>query len=266
MDLIALIESLAEGKALATHPNPVSKRRHGLAKYARTYITLSPYGDHPSYKADADRQFQGIQGRFRMALRRLLRSWEGDHDTPALLKASEPIFRKFWTQAYKVGLTTGDLSRHLQPTKRRIYKPVLFTRTDQKWIDSAVDEELGYWAKLVADVHHGRSRTDPYTRVDYYTKSLESPYHAGRVVALPHLQQIKWEINPSAEHCLSCQYLELIGPFTKESLPCTPRDGSTICKFNCKCKLVYSDVDEAKYKELSKKDKRGILARVQGYQ
>lgn len=261
--LDGILRKLEEGKAIADHPQ-TSTARHQLSALARRFITLSPYGDHPSFRQDADTQFQGIKGRFRVALRGLYRQWEDDHDTRALLKASEGIFRKFWTQAYKVGLSVGDLSRHMQPHRIRIYKPTLYTSHDEQWVNSAVEQELGFWKRFITQARKDDLRHDPYDRIDWYVKSLESPYHAGRVIALPHLTIIYWDVNVMAEHCMGCRLIAMRGPYTKASLPCTPRDGSTQCLFNCKCTLRYVDTDDvAEYERLSKKSKSAILSIAQ---
>jgi len=272
MTLIEMLEHRAasfyqgvlEGKALATHAAPSNTARQALALKARNFLRTDPYGRKasPSYHADMEAQFKALQTAFRAKLRGLYRNWEKTGNIDAFKAQSEKVFKDHYTKVFQLGMTSGDLSRHTNPGARRV-RAALVTPADRAWIASAAKEELGFWKKFLSDLRFGRVGGDPFKRIDMYVKSAEAPYHAGKVVALPHQTGIRWRYSPIVEkHCAGCLYLASQGPYTKESLPCTPRDGSTLCRFNCKCELDYFDITAEEYVKLSRKSKTWLLSRV----
>ena len=55
--------------------------------------------------------------------------------------------------------------------------------------------------------------------------------------ALPHAK-IYWIPKPGVTHCDDCLVLAVDSPYTKETLPCYPGDGTTKCGKHCQCKLL----------------------------
>ena len=80
------------------------------------------------------------------------------------------------------------------------------------------------------------SRTNVYRLVDAYVETINAIYHAGLVRATPAETIWFWRLHP-AEHCEGCKVLARYSPYTKFTLPTTPKAGSTQCLSNCKCSL-----------------------------
>lgn len=51
-------------------------------------------------------------------------------------------------------------------------------------------------------------------------------------------------------NCNGCRFLSEHSPYVKESIPTTPRAGSTRCLNNCRCKLVARDVGKEVYERV----------------
>jgi len=129
------------------------------------------------------------------------------------------------------------------------------TSEDKEWFHHAVQSELGYMEKFLQAIRYKKSRMGPERRIAMYANSMHSMFESGRVMGLPSDRIIHWVTTP-AEHCPSCLYLESVSPFTRYTIPTTPKAGSTKCLTNCKCKLVLEHVDISKVLQVSRKRPR----------
>jgi len=79
---------------------------------------------------------------------------------------------------------------------------------------------------------------DKMDRIKMYVDTVGSVFEHARAEAAPPWVKIYWVPTMGAKHCPDCLKLAVGSPYTKESLPTTPRAGDTQCLSNCKCKLM----------------------------
>ena len=78
-------------------------------------------------------------------------------------------------------------------------------------------------------------------RLGMYASKGSSSASLGFVDGSEQEEEFYWDMNGSVEaHCQDCPYLEANSPYMKDTLYATPRDGSTPCLSNCRCRLVRS--------------------------
>lgn len=138
-------------------------------------------------------------------------------------KASEirDLFRENYLQAYRRGIgTTVSLAHET---------PALISPEEARWLESAVRHEMRYFNRLLLQVRGNRSPAGFKHRVDRYTATLEAFFRAGQVAGQHPNTVIHWVMDPRLENCPDCLELSRKGPFTKDSLPTTPKAGATRC-------------------------------------
>lgn len=120
--------------------------------------------------------------------------------------------------------------------------------------------EAEYWMGVDDDVQAGKygepgsednpPKTDGLNqRVGWYTNKWVATANDALLVTAGALQTYDWVLDDGAAHCepgkgdsgvLYCPELARGGPYTAETLPAVPGDGSTKCRVNCRCKIVDS--------------------------
>ena len=82
----------------------------------------------------------------------------------------------------------------------------------------------------------GRMGVGP--RSQLCAKSLHSGFNMGAVSMGKPGEKIYWRLG-ACDHCADCPAIANSGPYTRDTLPCYPGDGSTACASNCCCFLVF---------------------------
>jgi hypothetical protein len=159
----------------------------------------------------------------------------------ALHQELEGILRDTYKQAYATGIKSHGFTRYGSPAH--------LSDEEQRWVNSAVRDELKYLRGLMRDVEEGTPVQSLIHRVRMYGDTLNSVYKTGQVVALPIYTVIHWDVDPIAKHCQDCLTLQRYGPYTKSSLPTTPGAGHTACRSNCRCELRYEKVSPADFRK-----------------
>ena len=138
---------------------------------------------------------------------------------------------------------------------------------DRAWILSAIKEEEKYWKGFVKDLTagaiHGKRMT-PEQRVQMYVDSLDAVFDAGRVVGHPSHTIFYWIMNPEKEHCDVCLFLQKNSPYTRVTLPGTPRDGHPchgLSRCGCELRAVTFDNTE-KWNAVRKSKSREVLLKA----
>ena len=134
------------------------------------------------------------------------------------------LFKETYFRAYSLGMEASGVP-FVKPEK-----------TDLSWLDGARKHEYQYLNSFLRDIETKSGKMDYKRRWEMYVNTLDFVYRAGKVEALPAQYVIDW-IMTDAEHCESCLFLERHSPYTKWTLPCIPRDGTTRCLSNCRCYL-----------------------------
>lgn len=153
-----------------------------------------------------------------------------------MMTRSTDAFRVMYQRAYQLGMQAQGVGKLASPRARFVVNANL-TKADIQWIDSALRHELGYWQRFMRDIKTNSLRMSLQQRLEMYINTVDSVYTSGRVQGSPDTAIVSW-IHGDAEHCTECILLERFSPFTKDSLPTTPRAGDTRCLSNCKCKLA----------------------------
>jgi hypothetical protein len=108
---------------------------------------------------------------------------------------------------------------------------------DDKWLRSAVQHEMRFLNKFLTAIIENTYTMPLKRRVGMYVDALESFYDSSRVIALPSNIAIWWQGPNDKRTCPSCEYLFENSPYSKITLPTTPRSGLTICLTNCRDRL-----------------------------
>lgn len=150
----------------------------------------------------------------------------------ATMDAARRELSKTYREAFRAGLRAHGVRQRA------------VTGPDKKWVDSAVRHEAGFLAGVGRDMVKGKSVKSLAPRIAMYGAAALGAFHAGRVASAGPNQQIHWIVDRAAENCQDCLELEARGPYTRDTLPTTPRAGATKCRSNCKCELVFDDVSD----------------------
>lgn len=112
------------------------------------------------------------------------------------------------------------------------------TLGDAEYLKRAVDAEIGYATRFGQDIANNRLKMSRATRAGMYGQSVEGIAWNGKVENQNPNTRIDWVLG-AAEHCPDCIILAASGPYTKNSLPATPRSGDTQCRSRCQCHLRF---------------------------
>lgn len=240
-------ETLMEGEAKAFG----SHERH-----AQVHSSLSKVGRaNPEVRGATEHGFLVLQGHYRSKVRAFLRAWRHRKQKE---RGAEALTMEYFTKAFQRGvLSRGGL--------KRTPLDLPLSAENLRWISKASKEEAGYLLRFASE-RGSLSQAQMDRRVEMYVKTLEGIFTAGKVSATPgnKFVLIRWIIDQRAESCPGCLYLSKIQYFTKESLPCVPKDGTTSCLSFCKCNLKFETVDAARYNQVHRSwvTKRQHLARL----
>ncbi len=154
---------------------------------------------------------------------------------------------RIWASAYE---RTRDIGRKASGLER-LHPQAEILSEEETWFRGAVREELRYWNLFLSEVLRDRrasrfNEARMWERFGAYVKALRFMYEASRVQALPDNLLFYWMgprpvvEDPRQERriCRGCTWLMERSPFTKDTLPAVPRDGSTTCLTNCRHRLV----------------------------
>lgn len=127
---------------------------------------------------------------------------------------------------------------------------------DEEYLRGALSHEMVYFNKLLRQIDAGRMAGSLKLRLAAYAEALKHVFYAGRVMGTPTGMVIDWISPLDRNTCKGCTFLFRNSPYTKRSLPTTPRAGDTPCLNRCRCRLVMREVPAEKFKEIEKKHPR----------
>jgi hypothetical protein len=109
---------------------------------------------------------------------------------------------------------------------------------DLRWLRSVRQDEWRYLNRFVESALNDTGAMARNDRLRMYVDTVDSVFWTGRVEGLPRDAKIYWVLGV-AEHCATCLEFAAGSPYTRETLPSTPRAGDTLCLSNCKCHLEF---------------------------
>jgi hypothetical protein len=148
---------------------------------------------------------------------------------------SAKVWRTAYEQVREIGRKASAIERHGPAVDSKML------HAEETWFRSAVREELRYWNTFLHEINEGQvSEERLMQRLEAYLKALRFMYEGARVLALPDNVLLYWMGPPRDDTtiCEGCVYMMERSPFTKNTVPAVPRDGSTQCLTNCRHRIV----------------------------
>jgi len=226
---------LSESKDLTTYRGGTNQKDQ-LAAMSRALIpdaSSIQRASHTSGKSKLDT----LLNRFNVTmLHRIRQVRSNELRRNIAVKDLKEDLRRLYHQAYILGLRGSSAALSADQD--------LLSIEDRRWVDSAVNHEMRYLNRFLDQAFNNElTPSQIQARTQMYMNTIKSVYDSGRVIGSSASSLIYWVYNPEAHHCNSCLYLRDNSPYTKRTLPTTPRSGSTECLSNCKChlRIVHSD-------------------------
>ena len=148
-------------------------------------------------------------------------------------KEAVRVMKQAWRNVFIAGVRASGQPPTKTPGVLAKVSPV-----DEKWLAGAIKHEMTYLNKFLADIIAGAGTMPYLKRASMYVRALTSFYESARVIGLPANSLIYWKGPNDKRTCPSCSYLFAHNPYTKKTLPTTPRSGLTICLTNCRDRLL----------------------------
>lgn len=199
------------------------------------------------------RILERVQVRTKRKLRAVVRGYtEGKFDESELRKSAVKTMKTAWREVFLAGLRAGGtVGEGAGPGKTT----VKLDAGDDLWVKGAMTHEMRFLNGFIAALVDSTYKMDPLKRADMYVDALASFYESARVIALPGNVHVFWKGPHDHKTCESCRYLFEHSPFTKWTLPTTPRSGATLCLTNCRDRLFIRRVPH----EVEEVDAHGAL-------
>lgn len=191
------------------------------------------------------RKLKKVQKRVRDRLTELIDDYEAEEiDEKALRKQAKKLMKVAWRDVFLAGLRAGG-APGLGKGDDNLVK---LGPGDDKWLKSAMRHETTYLNRFLDAVVSETYKMPLPRRITMYVDALESFYDSARVIALPVTTLIHWVGPKDKITCPSCRYMYVHSPFTKLTLPTTPRAGMTLCLTNCRDRLMVRSASIKKVK------------------
>ena len=129
--------------------------------------------------------------------------------------------------------------------------PKHLSPADRRYVESAFRHEMRFFNRMLEQIRFGSLKGNIPRRLTAYVEALKHIYYAGRVQGTPDGMVIDWISPLDRSTCKGCHFMASQSPFTKHTLPTTPRAGDTPCLNRCRCRLVMREVPMEKFREIS---------------
>lgn len=187
----------------------------------------------------ANRQLLSLQKNFKIELYKLIQD-----NNPIKIKQ---VFNKYYHKVFQLGLNASGLKlAYLYPILKN---ENTLTVADKEWLSKSIEVEINYFNNFLNQIRTRKLKKYSIDqRIDFYVKTLESQYDAGRIVGSPQHSFIYWKTNAN-EQCKICSYLAALSPLPKELAITTPKASLSPCKIFCNCSLYIKSVSYDLYRE-----------------
>jgi hypothetical protein len=195
------------------------------------------------------RKFKVATKRTRAALQRAIGKYQkSELDEKEFRKDVTKTMRMAWRDVFLAGLRAGGAKGEGSGKNKVMVK---LDVGDDKWLKSAVQHEMRFLNGFINAVVNETYVMPLNRRVGMYLSALNSFYESARVIALPANVAIWWKGPDDKVTCPSCRYMFEHSPYTKLTLPTTPRSGATICLTNCRDHLFIRRVSPEQAESMS---------------
>lgn len=162
------------------------------------------------------------------------------------------LMKGAWKDVFLAGLRAGGTQGQGPGKGKSLVK---LDAGDDKWVKSAMTHEMRFLNGFLKAIIDESFKMPLPRRVEMYVRALTSFYESSRVIALPFNTIIHWTGPNNKITCPSCRFMFENSPYTKLTLPTTPRSGLTICLTNCRDRLTIRRVDPAEAVKITEKGK-----------
>lgn len=150
----------------------------------------------------------------------------------------ERTWKEWLREAYREAFVHGLRSSGAHVHARHSAIPDI-TPEDERYITSAIRDEMKYLNNFLNDIRTGASRGGSIRmRLKMYIDTLDGIYAAGRVMGTPETYMIVWVSKLDGNTCPGCRFMAENSPYHRDNLPTTPRAGSCKCLSRCRCALL----------------------------
>jgi len=204
----------------------VVARRGAAWRFAEDKVTRAS----KAKSAVADRRARRIISRYDKSLRKTVSRWlDGRIDDEAFELRFGELLANGHEEAARLGSALAGRTGAALPAAVREY------------VASTLSIEGDHLRTLVEEVEQGL-RTPAQTRLAArrYAGRMSGTMSAAFHEASPEEATFTWQLG-AAEHCEDCPRLASMSPWQKDELFTRPREGDTMCRLNCKCRLVRDD-------------------------
>jgi hypothetical protein len=219
------------------------------------------------------KRLKTVQSKFEKDLIAVIKKYRAGGKSMKWLRGEgKRLLTTAYTDAYKLGMAaTGMLAPRTGKKVKGKRPKAELTAEDKKWIASSTKKELIYLNRLLGHVIEDNVRGNLPKRIKAYSQTVGSVYDASRIIADTPMVVIHWvlETNRSKRKtpkpCPDCQLLHKLSPFTKYTLPTTPKAGLTRCLSNCLCRLRIIIVKRTEVEKIKRKNKSAdfLIRKVQ---
>ena len=167
-----------------------------------------------------------IQQRLRQQISQIWRTLQDGGETGEFYRDTRRLLKEAYAANFQAGLLA--VGWH-EPT----------TADDTRWLRTFSRHENRYLRRFAEDMRTSTGTMPYHRRMQMYLNTADAAYFAGQLAGLPHGTEIHWELS-DVEHCDDCVTWAADGPYTADSLPAVPRDGTSACLSNCRCSLGFT--------------------------
>lgn len=163
-------------------------------------------------------------------------------------KRMKAAMRIAYKDAYDLGTLASGLGRANSAVTTHA------SPDEKQWLDNMFSQEQKYFNKFLAALERGESRTKASQRIRSYANAVRSIFEGSRVLQIPDNTVLHWVLQ-SKNPCSDCRLIHRLSPYTKYTLPTTPKAGSTRCLANCYCKIRVVKATPAEVARVARKNK-----------
>jgi hypothetical protein len=178
------------------------------------------------------RKFKETTKRTKTALLRVVRDYVRDKiEEKELRREATKAMRSAWRDVFLAGLRSSGTKGEGSGKGKVLVK---LDPGDDKWLRGAVAHEMRFLNKFLKAIVEGTYTMPLPRRVGMYVDALHSFYESARVIGLPSNIAVWWHGPHDKATCPSCEYLFENSPYSKLTLPTTPKSGLQLCLTNCR--------------------------------
>jgi hypothetical protein len=209
-----------------------------------TMISASlPYGQPEKWAKERHtgntvgfRKLKEVQGRVLPTVTRLIKQYERQNiDSTEFSERMVKMMKTAWREVYLAGVRSAGVPGAGAGAGKSLVKLGV---NEDKWLRSAMTHEMRYLNKFIDAVANDTGKMPYDRRAKMYVDALQSFYESAKVIGMPAHTLIRWVGIKDDDTCESCRYIVEHNPYTKFTLPATPRSGATLCLTNCRHRLL----------------------------